>query len=52
MTLDELQEENKMLRKILIQKERDMNELLAENKEYSKYREWYWKHRAEMDKGE
>lgn len=52
MTREELQEENKMLRKILIQRERDMNELLAENKESAKYREWYWEHRARQDEGE
>lgn len=35
-----------------LERENLIDELLAENKEYSKYKEWYWKHRSEMDKGE
>lgn len=52
MTKEELEEENKMLRKILLQREKDINELLVENKESAKYREWYWNSRARQDEGE
>ena len=52
MTKEELQEENKLLRKILLQREKDIDEMLIENKENRKYKELYWNSRARQDEGE
>lgn len=49
MTIEELQEENKMLRKLMLERDKYLEEILKEN---AKYKNLYWEHRAEMDKGE
>ena len=49
MTIEELQEENKLLRKLLLEMRKNCDECMNENK---KYREWYWQNRARQDEGE
>ena len=49
MTIEELQEENKMLRKLMLERDKHLEEILKEN---AKYKKMYWDHRAKMDEGE
>lgn len=52
MTREDFEEENKLLRELLLQSNRDRDELMTENKALLKYKELYWHHRAKMDEGE
>ena len=49
MTNEELQEENRLLRKLMIERDKHLEEILKEN---AKYKKMYWDHRAKMDEYE
>ena len=49
MTNEELQEENRLLRKLMLERDKYLEEILKENAMYKKL---YWDHRAKMDEGE
>ena len=49
MTIEELQEENKLLRKLLLERNKHLKEILKEN---AKYKKLYWDNRARQDEGE
>ena len=49
MTIEEFQEENKLLRKELLRMRKNCDECMKENK---RYREMYWQNRARQDEGE
>lgn len=56
MTREELEEENRLLRKELLRMRKNCDELMAENehlkKVYREYKELYWNNRARQDEGE
>ena len=49
MTREELEEENKILRKWLLERDKHLEETLKEN---AKYKKMYWNNRARQDEGE